>query len=195
MLRWAVARGTRRVSDVGGHEVRHESPDRVVVGTVGEPGQRTFYLQARSGDRLSSVVLEKTQVAALADRLEEMLDSVVRRTGGRADVPAVTPTKVDDLGPLDLPLEPEFRVGTLAMTWLAEESKVEVIATEVGAEDADEADLATLTVHMSGASARAFISRARAVVSAGRPPCPLCAQPLDPAGHICPRQNGFHRRS
>lgn len=182
--------------DVTAGEFRHENPDRVVVGTVGEPGQRTFYLQARTGGVLTSVVLEKTQVAALADRLEEMLDSVVRRTGGRAAVPAVTPEKVDDLGPLDVPLEEEFRVGTLAMTWLADEEQVELIATEVGPDEADEEadDLTSLTVRLSGSAARSFIGRARAVVSAGRPPCPLCTQPLDPAGHICPRQNGFHRR-
>jgi uncharacterized repeat protein (TIGR03847 family) len=181
---------------VTGAEFRHENPDRFVVGTVGDPGQRTFYLQARSSGLLTSVVVEKTQVAALADRLEEMLDSVVRRTGGRAAVPAVTPEKVDDLGPLDVPLDEEFRVGTLAMTWLADEEQVELIATEVGPDDsAEEAgDLMTMTVRLGGSAARSFISRARAVVSAGRPPCPLCTQPLDPAGHICPRQNGFHRR-
>jgi len=197
MLRWAEEPETPRVSHVGGQEFRHDRPDRVVVGTVGEPGQRTFYLQARSTGTLTSVVLEKAQVAALAERLEEMLDSVVRRSGGQTPVPAETPDKVDDLGPLDLPLEDEFRVGTLAMAWLAEEEQVEIIATEVGGEGSEEdaADLSSLTVRLSGAAARAFISRARAVVSAGRAPCPLCAQPLDPAGHVCPRQNGFHRRS
>lgn len=185
------------MSVVAARELRHDDPDRVVVGTVGEPGQRTFYLQARSGTRLTSVVLEKTQVAALADRLEELLDSVVRRTGGRADVPAVTPDKVDDLAPLDLPLEEEFRVGTLAMAWLGEQQQVELIATEAGTGDEDDetTDLASVTLRLSGPAARAFISRARAVVAAGRPPCPLCAQPLDPTGHICPRQNGYHRRS
>jgi uncharacterized repeat protein (TIGR03847 family) len=197
MLLWAEEPETPKVSHVGGQEFRHEKPDRVVVGTVGEPGQRTFYLQARSAGMLTSVVLEKAQVAALADRLEEMLDSVVRRSGGQAPVPAVTSDKVDDLGPLDLPLEDEFRVGTLAMTWLAEEEQVEIIATEVGGDDTDEdtPDQPSLTIRLGGSAARAFISRARAVVSAGRAPCPLCAQPLDPSGHVCPRQNGFHRRS
>jgi len=178
-------------------EFRHDQPDRCVVGTVGDPGQRTFYLQARTGDVLTSVVLEKTQVAALADRMEELLDSVVRRTGGQASVPAATPTTVDDLGPLDIPLEEEFRVGTLAMAWLGEEERLEVIATAVPVDpeqQTPEDELDVLTVALTGAQARAFVSRARAVVSAGRPPCPLCSQPLDPAGHVCPRQNGFHRR-
>jgi uncharacterized repeat protein (TIGR03847 family) len=183
-------------------EFRHERPDRCVVGTVGEPGQRTFFLQARSGALLTSVVLEKTQVATLADQLEGMLDDIVRRSGGLADVPAVTPEAVEDLGPLELPLEEEFRVGTMGLAWDPDTQRVELAATAVardggggeGQPDAED-DLDVLVVWLTGGQARAFVSRARAVVSAGRPPCPFCAQPLDPSGHICPRQNGFRRRS
>ena len=105
---------------------------------------------------------------------------------------AALAAKVDDLGPLDVPLEEEFRVGTLSLTWLGEADRVEIIATE---STSDDDDSPTMTVHLTGAQARSFVARTRAVVSAGRPPCPLCAQPLDPSGHICPRQNGFHRRS
>jgi uncharacterized repeat protein (TIGR03847 family) len=170
----------------------HLTPDRVVVGTVGEPGQRTFYLQARSGSAITSVVVEKAQVSVLADRMEEMLDDVVRRSGGTAAVPAVTPERVDDLGPLDVPLDEEFRVGALSLAWLSDDGRVEVVAREAAE---DEEDSPTMTIQLTGAQARAFIARTRAVVSAGRPPCPFCAQPLDPAGHICPRQNGYRRRS
>lgn len=190
-------------------EFRHDRPERVVVGTVGEPGHRTFFLQARSGGLLTSVVLEKTQVAALADQLEGMLDDIVRRSGGLADVPTTTPDAVEDLAPLDLPLEQEFRVGTLGIAWDPDAQRVDLVATAVGSggdsegedeaedDDAEEPaeDLDALVVSMTGAQARAFVARARAVVAAGRPPCPFCAQPLDPSGHICPRQNGFHRRS
>ncbi len=173
-------------------EFRHDEPDRFVVGTVGEPGARTFYLQARSGSLLTSVVVEKAQMSVLADRLEELLDDVVRRTNGNTPVPESTPDKVDDLGPLDVPLEEEFRVGTLSLAWLGEADRVEIIASESTADEDDESPV--MAVQLTGAQARAFVARTRAVVSAGRPPCPLCAQPLDPSGHICPRQNGFHRR-
>lgn len=201
--------------------VRHENPDRCVVGTVGEPGSRTFFIQARSGSLLTSVVVEKMQVAALADRIDEVLDEVVRRSGGRADVPAVTPTTVSDLGPLDVPLEEEFRATTLALAWVGEDERLELrMAVGDDTDDTDEVGVATdqeseeetartppdetsggddresqvLVVRLTGAQARAFVSRARAVVAAGRPPCPFCSQPLDPSGHLCPRQNGFHRR-
>ena len=181
-----------------GRSFRHDQPDRCVVGTVGEPGQRTFYLQARTGSAVTSVVLEKTQVAALADQLDGMLDEVLRRSGGLAPVPAAAPSAVEDLAPLDLPLEEEFRVGELSLTWLGGDEQVEIVARtgDTGEpSDGEEEDRDTFTVRLTGAQARAFAARARAVVAAGRPPCPFCAQPLDPSGHLCPRQNGFHRRS
>jgi uncharacterized repeat protein (TIGR03847 family) len=94
----------------------YDQPDRFVAGTVGEPGQRTFYLQARAGGRLTSVVLEKQQVAALAERIDQVLDEVLRASGGTA-APAVAPAALDDRNPLDLPLEEEFRVGTMGLAW------------------------------------------------------------------------------
>ncbi|HSK57299.1 MAG TPA: DUF3090 family protein [Jiangellales bacterium] len=189
---------------------RFDLPDRFVAGTVGEPGQRTFYLQARDVDRLVSVALEKEQVSVLAERLDALLDEVVRRTDGTADVPAATPSEVDDLEPLEQPIVEEFRVGVLRLGWEGEGERVvvEAFAVREGLdEEADDSDVSdvsdeddeddgrdVLTVRLSGEAARAFVVRARAVVSAGRPACPLCAQPLDPGGHVCPRQNGFRRR-
>jgi uncharacterized repeat protein (TIGR03847 family) len=175
---------------------RHERPDRCVVGTVGEPGQRTFFLQARSGTRLTSVVLEKTQVAALVDRLEGLLDDLAGRSAAAGEA-----SGVDDLAPLEVPLEEEFRVGSMSLSVQPATGEVELVATAMTAGD-DEAEEApedtadVLVVRLGGVEAvRSFVRRARAVVAAGRPPCPLCGQPLDPAGHVCPRQNGFHRRS
>lgn len=186
----------------------YDPPERFVAGTVGEPGQRTFFLQARdAGGRVTSVALEKEQVALLAQQLDRLLDEVLRTSGGAAPVPAVAPTETEDLAPLDLPVEEDFRVGTLALGWDPQESKVVIVAqapTEGEAEeenapeiDADDDASAEgpdlLRVRLTGAMARAFAKRAQAVVSAGRPPCPFCGLPLDPAGHICPRQNGYRR--
>jgi uncharacterized repeat protein (TIGR03847 family) len=183
---------------------RFDLPERFVAGTIGEPGQRTFYLQARDVGRLVSVALEKEQVSVLAERLDALLDEVVRRTDGTADVPAATPSEIDDLEPLEQPVVEEFRVGVLRLGWEGDGERVvvEAFAVREGldeeADDSDEDDedddRDVLTVRLSGEAARAFVVRARAVVSAGRPACPLCAQPLDPGGHVCPRQNGFHRR-
>jgi len=183
----------------------HDHPDRFVAGTVGEPGSRTFYLQARSGNLVTSVALEKLQVSALAERVEEILDEMVRLSGGLADVPALAPAALDDLAPLDTPLTEEFRVGTLSLTWDGEQDVliIEALAVDENGEPETESgegageandDLDLLRVSLTAAAARSFAKRALAVVSAGRPPCPFCGQPLDPGGHVCPRQNGYRRR-
>lgn len=81
----------------------YDPPERFVAGTVGLPGRRTFFLQASAAGRVTSVALEKTQVAALAERMDELLDEVVRRTGGNAPVPAVAPVEVADTAPSTYP--------------------------------------------------------------------------------------------
>jgi uncharacterized repeat protein (TIGR03847 family) len=177
-----------------------DPPERFVAGTVGQPGDRTFYLQASGGGRSVSVALEKAQVAVLAERLEELLEEVRRR--GAGDVPPAAPRELEDTAPLDAPVEEEFRVGTMGLAWDGETGLVviEALAQPESEEDAEVEPLSetdtgpdALRVRLSAGMARAFIVRAQRVVAAGRPPCPLCSLPLDPEGHICPRQNG-HRR-
>ncbi len=169
----------------------YAAPDRFVAGTVGEPGQRTFYLQVRQEDRITSVVCEKTQVALLAERMAVMLDAV--RAGGNDEVPQEPPPELKDNGPLDLPLEEEFRVAELSLVWDDTSSSV-LIEARADAESDTESDEARLQVRLRPGPAREFIRRSQALVSAGRPPCPFCQQPLDPEGHICPRRNGYRRR-
>lgn len=182
----------------------YDQPERFVAGAVGQPGERAFYLQARAAGRLTSVSCEKVQVAALAERLDELLDEVLRQ-GGEGAVPAVTPTDLRDDDPLEQPIMADFRAGTIALGWDAEG---EVVVIECESADADaEAELAedtdedrllaesddadVLRVRITPAAARAFAERALKLVAAGRPPCPLCGLPLDSEGHVCPRQNGY----
>ena len=175
-----------------------DRPDRFIAGTVGQPGDRTFYLQASGEGRTVSVALEKVQVTLLADRLEELLGEVQRRLGVAAAEEAA-----DDNEPLDTPVDEEFRVGAMGLAWDGDAELVVVEAQAAGDEPADESTILedvedgpdVLRVRITSAEARAFIERARRVISAGRPPCPLCGLPLDSAGHICPRQNGYRRSS
>jgi uncharacterized repeat protein (TIGR03847 family) len=185
----------------------YDPPERFVTGTVGEPGQRTFFLQARGGGQVTSVALEKQQVAVLAERVEELLDEVVRRSGGTAPVPAIAPADQIDNEPLDVPIEEDFRVASMSLTWDGERDVVIIECHEVAEPDEDDEDEAgaeeavslqpatgsVLRVSISGAQARIFAHRAAAVVAQGRPPCPFCGSPLDPEGHICPRSNGYRR--
>ena len=189
----------------------YDPPERFVAGTVGEPGQRTFFLQASGNGRTTSVSLEKQQVLVLAERVEALLDEVVRRSAGEAAVPAVSPPAAEDNAPLESPVEEEFRVGTMALAWDPDDEVV-VIEAQAVTDDGDDGDdredgdeqsslideddetgPPLLRVRVSGTLARGFVVRAQAVVSAGRPPCPFCGGPLDAAGHVCPRANGYRR--
>jgi uncharacterized repeat protein (TIGR03847 family) len=179
----------------------YDPPERFVAGTVGQPGERTFYLQASASGRVTSVALEKFQVSLLAERLEELLDEVVRRTGGESSAPVAGPGVFADDGPLDLPLMEDFRVGAIALAWDGEDERVVIEAQEETetpieplAEEVPENGPGVLRVRITAATARAFSQRALQIVGQGRPPCPLCGLPLDAEGHICPRQNG-HRVS
>jgi len=179
----------------------YDPPERFVAGTVGPPGERTFYLQASGNGRVTSVALEKVQVSRLAERLDELLDDELRSGGGNTSVPAAAPAGLADDGPLDLPLLEEFRVGVIALAWDAESERIVIEAQEESetpveylADDLPEDGPGVLRVRITAAAARAFSRRALQLVSQGRPPCPLCGLPLDASGHICPRQNG-HRIS
>lgn len=180
---------------------RFDPPERFVAGTVGPPGQRTFFLQARSGTRVTSVALEKQQVSVLAERIDGLLDELMRAEGGAGLVPAVMPTAMEDSAPLEQPIEEEFRAGTMTLAWDADAGRVVIevfpiddsdLSGEVADEPADPEEV--LVVSLPPAAARAFAKRAEAVIAAGRPPCQFCGGPMDPNGHLCPRANGFRRR-
>jgi len=181
-----------------------DPPERFVAGTVGPPGQRTFFLQARSGARVTSVALEKQQVSVLAERIDELLDELLRSIEGESTIPALPPVSLQDNDPLEQPIVEEFRAGTMTLSWdaadervvvevfpLTEEAVVEPGTPEEEIEEPEPEEV--LLVRLPAGLARAFSARAQAVVSAGREPCPFCGSPLDPSGHLCPRANGFRR--
>jgi uncharacterized repeat protein (TIGR03847 family) len=201
---------SRRIYDYG-------LPDRFVAGTVGQPGNRTFFLQAKRGGSIVSVVLEKVQVQVLAERMTLLLAEVARR-GVR--VPEALAPADDDIAPLDEPLVEAFRVGTMTLAWSGDSDEIVVEARARVDEDEDEEDEEgddeggegeeeeddeevlelsdddpdgpdLVRVRLTPTRARAFAERALRTVASGRPPCPLCGQPLDPAGHLCPRRNGY----
>jgi uncharacterized repeat protein (TIGR03847 family) len=182
---------------------RFDPPERFVAGTVGPPGQRTFFLQARTGERVTSVALEKQQVSVLAERIDELLDELLTSTEPDTTIPAMPPVSLEDNEPLEQPIVEEFRAGTMTLSWDSADERIvvevfpfiEVVVDpgtseeEIEEPEPDE----VLVVRLPAGVARAFSKRAQAVVSAGREPCPFCGSPLDPEGHLCPRANGFRR--
>ena len=182
-----------------------DPPERFVTGTVGPPGQRTFFLQARSGARITSVSLEKQQVAALSERMDQLLDEVMASDTAESVIPAVAPLGLDDTEPLEQPIEEEFRAGTMTLSWDPADARVvievfpfteaAVVSPEQVEEDFEEPEPdELLLVRIPAGAARAFVKRATQVLSAGRPSCPFCGNPVDAEGHLCVRMNGFRRR-
>ena len=182
-----------------------DPPERFVAGTVGPPGQRTFFLQARAGARLVSVSLEKQQVQALAERVDELLDEVMANAASEAIVPAVAPLGTEDNEPLEQPIEEEFRAGTMTLSWDPTDERVvievfpyteaAVLAPDQVDEEVEEPEPDEIfLVRIGAGAARAFVKRAAQVLEAGRPGCPFCGNPIDPDGHLCVRANGFRRR-
>lgn len=169
-------------------------PDRVVVGTIGLPGARTFYLQVRTGTQIVSIALEKQQSALLADKIDDILDQLLTVEGNPHSVPVGTPIELVDNDQLEA-VQEQFRTGAMTLGWDPTTSQVVIEAypiTDVDPDnsdeslDVDDADVPEmLLVRMPVGTARAFAMRTREVVGAGRPACPLCGYPVDADGHVC----------
>jgi uncharacterized repeat protein (TIGR03847 family) len=155
--------------------------DVLTTGTVGPPGQRVFFIQARRGAEVVSLRLEKQQVAAMADYLAGMLEELAPPdTGSR---PGAADMELSE------PVVAEWTVGALAVAYDADTDRLLIVAEELVEEGEDGADA---RLRASREQVAAFIERAREIVAAGRPPCQWCGLPLDPEGHVCPKTNG-HR--
>jgi uncharacterized repeat protein (TIGR03847 family) len=182
------------------------------VGTVGPPGQRVFYLQARQGDEQITLKLEKQQVAAIAQFLGEIL----------SDLPVADSLPDDDAMALTEPVEAEWAVGGLQLAYDTEADRIVIVAEEIGDDDTEDTDDPPEPDYPSGigdpasgpdfgdpssggdpavdrgmgrlsltrTQAAAIVRRGWDLVSAGRPTCALCGRPIDPDGHSCPRTNG-----
>lgn len=173
-----------------------EFPDveRITVGTVGEPGQRTFYLQVRHTQQLVTLKMEKQQVAALAQLLAELLSDL--------PTPDVPPGPAPDL---EEPVLAEWPVGAMQLAYDTALDRIVILAEEVPVDDEPEdpdnpagddgsGDEGMARISITREQAAALVIRSTELVASGRPMCPLCGNPIDPTGHSCPRTNGHGPR-
>lgn len=179
--------------------LRFDAPDRFIAGAIGAPGQRVFHLQATEGGRITTVTVEKSQVAILARRIAEMLRDLgegaeIGLSTAGSPLPTAAPKMME-------PVSAEFRVGTIALAWdpsvkrLILEFRDDM--NEEGASDApppmndapDGPDV--LRVSLSPAAALTFAERSLQLAAAGRPPCPNCGAPLEVTGHRCARKAAY----
>lgn len=158
-----------------------EAPDHFTAGTVGSPGQRVFYVQARQSRTLVTLKCEKEQVRGLAKYLADLLSRL----------PAASTEPPRDL-PLLEPIEAAWAVAAIGVGYDQADDRIVVLAKELVEEDAEEA--AEARFRITRAQAAAFVGRTRALIKAGRPICPMCGSPKDPGSHVCPRSNGYVTR-
>jgi uncharacterized repeat protein (TIGR03847 family) len=163
--------------------------DRITTDAVGEPGHRVFYIQARQGRSLVTLICEKEHVAALAMAIDQVLLSLAE---GDPDA-VIDPDPILERGmDLEVPLEPAFRAGRVNLGYDEVSEMLVIVAYELG-EDEDEEPQSVARFWVTPGQMRAFSIHAQEVVAAGRPICAMCGEPIGPEGHFCPRRNG-HRQ-
>lgn len=155
--------------------------DEIAVAAVGEPGQRRFFLLAKGRGRTLTLTCEKAQIQALIVRLHQMLEAQGIDAAGR-------PPRAADLSPG----EPEWQVGEMGLGYHEARQMFVLVASQSAAsEDSPTAeDAPSVRFWLSHQQVAAFSKQAENVLTAGRPLCPRCGLPIDPAGHPCPVLNG-----
>lgn len=176
-----------------------DHPSRCIVGALGEYPDQSYYLQVAQDDRMVSVEMEPMQLRLIAKRINRLLDDVADYYTMR--IPRRSHAR-DDLSPLEIPLDSEFLVGTIGLVWSEEKAAVvmELLAFTTGEVDdsillSDDVEQGpdTVRILLRPAFARQFARRTLLVYAAGRPLCPLCGEPIEAAGHVCTRLNGYRR--
>lgn len=173
------------------------NPARCIVGTVGLPGERAFYLQVTEGVRVTTIAIEKTQAAALTERMREIVRNIARQK----KIPLASTQRDDE--PLQSPFDVDFRAGDMSILYLNDEAKLQIEIQEFNEQRVNESDdvevpregndLAMVRIQLSVSQSSEFVRRAEAVIQSGRQPCMFCGLPINPEGHLCPRANGYRR--
>jgi uncharacterized repeat protein (TIGR03847 family) len=161
-----------------------EAVQRITAGAVGQPGNRVFYVQARRGNRMISLLAEKEQVRALAEAIAQLLDDLAEKNPSLSTTDDILVTNMS----LEEPLEPEFRIGQMGLGYDNERDMVVLVIQGMSEETSE--DAATARFSATRMQMRALSVHAAHVVAAGRPICGNCGRPIDPSGHFCPQRNG-----
>jgi uncharacterized repeat protein (TIGR03847 family) len=161
---------------------------RITIDAIGEPGNRTFYIQARKGAQIVTLICEKETASSLALALQQLLEDLREKYPSGANFMKI----VADMS-LDEPIAPEFRVGQLGLGYDESRDLVVIFARELISEEIDPNEASTVRLFCSRAQVDALSKHTLEVVSKGRPICALCGKPMDPDGNVigfCPRRNG-----
>ena len=170
------------------------TPETFVADYVGQPGHRAFFLQATGSEGTITVAIEKQQVQLLAEKLSELLLLI-----DASDTITGTEPQRDPALSVVEPVQPAWRVGTIALAYEEDADRVVVVVEpielqdEEGVVENDETPGVRLLLRRD--QVRSFILHAVAAAEEGRPLCQLCGLPMDPEGHACPASNGHRPRA
>jgi uncharacterized repeat protein (TIGR03847 family) len=173
---------------------RHKSANRFIVSAIGQPGEREFFLQIKSAEGVNTIALEKEQVRALSDQLQNLLTEI-RRSGMIDKSEALVQAQIDN-DPLELPIESDFELGIANIAW--RDKSIEITFQAISGDDVlilDDLDNGPdlIVANISIEIAKGFCIRANELIKSGRADCPFCGLPINISGHLCPRANGYRR--
>jgi uncharacterized repeat protein (TIGR03847 family) len=160
---------------------------RITTGAIGPAGKRVFYLQARTIDQIVTLIVEKAQIQSLAVGVEQFLADLQRRYPDLEEAKAA----YDEAAmALDQPIDPAFRVGQIGLGYDEQADRMVLVAREIQPEGADPEQAAVARFWCSRPQLRAMCHWGLEIANRGRPICGNCGEPIDPAGHFCPKRNG-----
>lgn len=168
-------------------EVNLDPVLRITTDAIGQPGQRVFYIQATDAQQTVTLLAEKVQIQSLAVGVEQFMAELAQKY---PELIEADTDYVDDEMRIHPPVDPLFRVGEMGLGYDADRDMMVLIAREILLEGQPEDDAAMARFWCTRSQLRRMCHWGVEVASRGRPICPQCGEPMDPAGHFCPKKNG-----
>jgi uncharacterized repeat protein (TIGR03847 family) len=159
----------------------------ITTDAIGQPGKRVFYLQGWQNERTVTLIVEKVQIQALAVGLEQFLAEISEQ---HPDLPDARADYVEQNMHIAPPVDPVFRVGELGLGYDSDHDLIVLVAKELIGEEQDPDEARIVRYWCTRSQVRSMCRWGLEVASRGRPICPQCGEPMDPAGHFCPKKNG-----
>lgn len=170
-----------------GTEIDLRPVTHITTDAIGQPGKRVFYLQGWQDERTVTLIVEKIQIQSLAVGFEQFIAEIQERF---PDLPEASDDYIEEKMRIIPPLDPLFRVGEMGLGYEADSDQVVLVAREQVAEGENKEEGDTVRFWCTRSQLRALCRWGMEVASRGRPICPQCGEPMDPAGHFCPKKNG-----
>ena len=159
----------------------------ITTDAIGQPGKRVFYIQGWQDERTVTLIIEKVQIQSLAIGLEQFLVEVAEKYPDLSEASADYDEEKMHIQP---PVDPLFRVGEIGLGYDIDQDLVVLVAHELLAEGTPAEEAGVVRYWCTRSQLRAMCRWGMEVAAQGRPLCPQCGQPMDPAGHFCPKRNG-----